>query len=412
MDQTVTRTRSVEERTAAHARIVRRLRRVGLALAILALLVIALRAWAAHRASQHLQAVTEAAAVPPVATVHPQAVAASSELVLPGSLQANYEAPIFARTSGYLKRWLTDIGAPVRRGQLLAEIDTPEIEQQLRQAEADLANAEANQNLARVTAERWRTLRATDSVSRQQADEKIAQAAALDAQAQAARANVQRLRELSGFRRIVAPFDGVITARETDVGQLIEAGAGLGRELFRIADMRRVRLYVRVPQSYAPLMRPGLVVAQVEFPDRPGRHFQARLDSTANALEAASRTLLAQLIIDNPGRELLPGSYSEVRFSVPAAGNAAALRVPGNVLLFRGEGPRVATVDTRGRVSLKAVTIGRDLGTEVEITEGVTPQDAIIVSPPDSIADGMRVRVVRSAGGAADSAAAGKTAPT
>ena len=393
MDQSVTQT-SLEDEQARRARIMQELKRLGLLLAVVALLVLGLRAWSAHRAGQRLTASAEAAAVPPVATVRGEPVSGAAELTLPGSLQANYEAPIFARTSGYLKRWLTDIGTPVKQGQLLAEIDTPEIEQQLRQAQAELANAEANQKLAQLTAERWRNLRATDSVSRQEADEKIAQATALDAQAQSARANVQRLRELSGFRRIVAPFDGVITARETDVGQLIDAGSGSGRELFRIADMRRVRLYVRVPQNYAQLMRPGLI-AQVEFPDRPGRRFEARLDSTASALDAASRTLLAQLIIENPGRELLPGSYSEVRFSVPANdGNAATLRLPGNVLLFRGEGPRVATVDAQGRVQLRPVTIGRDLGAEVEITGGISAQDRVIVSPPDAIDEGMRVRVV------------------
>jgi len=252
----------------------------------------------------------------PSQRLKPAAQSDLAELVLPGNIQANYEAPIYARTSGYLKRWLVDIGTPVKAGQLLGEIESPEIDQQLRQAQADLATAEANQKIADLTAQRWRDLRASDSVSKQEADEKIASAASGDAQMQSANANVQRLRELSGFEKIVAPFDGVVTARNTDIGQLIAAGENTGPALFRIADMHRLRLYVTVPQTYAASMTPGLK-ADLAFPDRPGKTYTATLDSTSSAIDAATRTLLAQLVIDNKNGELLPGAYVEVHFKLP-----------------------------------------------------------------------------------------------
>src|SRR6202034_1815157 len=248
----------------------RQLRRTAGALAAAALAVILWAGIFAHHAPAKLRESTEAAAVTTVATIQPATQSQLGELILPGNVQANYEAPIYARTSGYLKRWLVDIGTPVKAGQLLAEIESPEVDQQLRQAQADLATAEANQKIADLTAERWRNLRATDSVSKQEADEKISLAASGDAQMQAARANVQRLRELSGFEKIIAPFDGVVTARNTDIGRLIAAGENTGPALFRVADMHRLRLYVNVPQTYAASMKPGLI-AEVLFPERPGK---------------------------------------------------------------------------------------------------------------------------------------------
>ncbi len=248
-----------------------------------------------------------------------------TELILPGNLQANYEAPIYARTSGYLKRWLVDIGTPVKAGQLLGEIESPEVSAQLNQAQADLATAEANQKIANVTAERWRNLRASDSVSKQEADEKISLAASNDAQVQAAKANVQRLRELTSFQKIVAPFDGIVTARNTDIGQLIVAGSNTGPELFRVADMRKLRLYVRVPQTYAALMKPG-ITADLVFPDRPGKVYTAKLDSTSSAIEQSTRTLLAQLSVENKNNELLPGAYSEVHFKLPVGAASDVLQ--------------------------------------------------------------------------------------
>jgi RND family efflux transporter MFP subunit len=336
---------------------------------------------------------TEEAAVTTVSTTHPKPTdTTGSELVLPGTVQANIDAPIYARTSGYLKRWLVDIGTRVKAGQLLAEIDTPEVQQQMSQAEADVATAEANQKIAAVTADRWQSLRKTDSVSRQDADEKSSLADASKAQLDSARANLQRLRDLSGFQRIVAPFDGIITARETDVGRLITAGGGSGPELFRISDERQLRLYVRVPQSFAPQMGPD-TTAQVSFPDRPGMTFTARMDSTANAIDSTTNTLLVQLKVDNAKGELLPGAYADVHFKVAPGSPGLSLQLPANTLLFRSDGIHVATVDASDHVVLKTIIIGRDYGSAIEVVHGLTPQDVVILSPPDSLIDHDRVRV-------------------
>ncbi len=372
---------------------VRQLGRAGAVLGVLALIVLVWAGLSAHRAAAKLKESTEAAAVVTVATIKPAAQSELSELVLPGNIQANYEAPIYARTSGYLKRWLVDIGAPVKAGQLLAQIESPEVDSQLRQAEADLATAEANQKIAALTAERWRNLRASDSVSKQEADEKISLAASGEAQMQAARANVQRLRQLSGFEKIVAPFDGVVTARNTDIGQLISAGENTGPALFRVADMRRLRLYVRVPQTYAAAMKPGLQ-AEVLFPDHPGKTYTATLDSTSSAIDTATRTLLAQLVIDNRSGELLPGAYTEVHFKLPPGATGESYKLPANVLLFRGDGMHVGVVGPDNKVVLKPVTVGRDYGSDIEIIQGLDAKDDVILSPPDSLTDGVVVRVV------------------
>jgi RND family efflux transporter MFP subunit len=376
----------------AGRRTAQRMVSIGAVLVVVALGLLAWRLLSTGRAAGDLKTATEAQSVVSVATTQPQPLSDTGELILPGNLQANFEAPIYARTSGYLKRWLVDIGAQVKAGQLLAEIESPEVDQQLHQAEADLATAQANEKLAQVTAERWRHLRATDSVSKQEADEKISAADASQAQVQSARANMSRLRELTSFQRIVAPFDGVITARRTDIGQLINAGSGTGPELFRIADMRRLRLYVSVPQTYAALMAKG-VTAQVRFPDRPGKTYQATLDSTSNAIDANTRTLLAQLLVDNQNRELLPGAYAEVHFDLPA-GQAGSFKLPANVLLFRADGLRIATVGPDSRVILKPVSIGRDYGSDIEVVQGLAASDRVILSPPDSLTAGVAVHVV------------------
>ena len=379
---------------AGRAQIVGKVRRVGIGLAVVAAVVLVWNLLAAHRAAAKLKDDTEAQAIVSVATTKPQPMADTSDLILPGNVQANYEAPIYARTSGYLKRWLVDIGAPVKAGQVLGEIESPEVDQQLRQAQADLATAEANEKIAGVTADRWRNLRATDSVSKQEADEKISLAASTDAQVQAAKANVQRLRELSGFEKVVAPFDGIVTARNTDVGQLITAGSGSGPELFRVADTKRLRLYVKVPQTYAASMRPG-VSADLIFPDRPGKSYPAKLDSTANAIDASSRTLLAQLIVENGNNELLPGAYVEVHFKLPPDAGAKSYRVPANVLLFRGDGLHVATIDAHSQIVLKAISIGRDYGSDIEVVQGLGAEDNVVLSPPDSLTDGAKVNVTK-----------------
>jgi len=371
----------------------RGLGRAALFVGVAALLVLIWAGVTAHYASAKLKDVTEEQAVVTVATTKPAAQTDLAELILPGNIQANYEAPIYARTSGYLKRWLVDIGTPVKAGQLLAEIESPEIDQQLRQAEADLSTAQANQKIADLTAQRWKDLRSTDSVSKQEADEKIASAASGDAQMQAARANVQRLKELSGFEKIVAPFDGVVTARNTDIGQLIAAGENTGPALFRVADMHRLRTYVTVPQTYAASMKPGLK-ADLVFPDRPGKVYTATLDSTSSAIDTQTRTLLAQLVIDNKNGELLPGAYAEVHFHLPPGVTGGPIfKLPANTLLFRSDGLHVGTVDANNHVVLKTVEVGRDYGSDIEIVHGLNADDNVILSPPDSLTDGIAVRL-------------------
>ena len=330
------------------------------------------------------------AAIPTVLITKPHHGPAADTLVLPRSVQAYYEAPIYARTSGYLKVWYTDIGAPVKKGQLLAEIETPEVDQQLRQAEADLGTARANSELARTTTERWQGLLATESVSQQDADQRAGDASAKAAAQASAAANLARLRELEGFKRVVAPFEGVVTQRNTDVGALINAGQTAGSALFRVADTHRLRIYVQVPQAYAAQVQTGMN-ASLEFTDHPGQPYAATVASTAHALDATSRTLQVELQIDNSGGELLPGAYVQVTFSLsPSAGN---LRVPVNAVIFRGKSPQVAIVDEGHRVRLRDIAKGRDFGTEVEVLAGIGPNDAVILNPPDSIADGSEVRI-------------------
>jgi RND family efflux transporter MFP subunit len=280
----------------------------------------------------------------------------------------------------------------VKKGQLLAEIDTPEVDQQLGQAQADLATAQANYELARTTHERWQGLLATESVSQQDADQRAGDAAAKDAARQSAAANLARLRDLESFKRVVAPFAGVVTERNTDVGALINAGQSPGGALFRVADTHRLRIYVSVPQAYAAAIQPGLAAA-LEFADRPAQRYSASVTSTARALDATSRTLQVELQIDNPAGELLPGSYAQVHFTLSAGPNT--LRVPVNTVLFRAQGLQVATLDHDHRVHLKSITQGRDFGTEIEVLTGVDATDILVVNPPDSISEGAPVRIAQ-----------------
>jgi RND family efflux transporter MFP subunit len=391
MDQMI-KTEPGHTPTVAHRTLARTMVRAAIVLGVLALIIVVWSVVSAHQHATQLRAATEAQSIVTVSTIRPQPLDELTELILPGNMQANYEAPIYARTSGYLKRWVVDIGAPVKAGQMLGEIESPEVDSQLHQAQADLVTAQANQKIAEVTAERWRNLRASDSVSKQEADEKISVAASTDAQVQAARANVQRLRELTGFQKLVAPFDGIVTARNTDIGQLITANSNTGPELFRVADMSRLRLYVRVPQTYAAMMKPG-VTAELVFPDRPGKTYAAKLDSTSSAIDQATRTLLAQLSVDNRSGELLPGAYAEVHFKLPVGAVNQVFKLPSNVLLFRGDGTQVATVAQNGHITLKPVTIGRDYGSDIEIVQGLHAGDTVVVSPPDSLVSGAVVRV-------------------
>jgi RND family efflux transporter MFP subunit len=313
------------------------------------------------------------------------------ELVLPGTVQAFVEAPIYARTNGYLKAWRTDIGTEVKKGQLLAEIDAPEVDQQLSQAEADLQTARANENLSSSTNKRWQGLLSTESVSRQDADEKAGDAAAKKAAVDSAAANVARLRDLESFKRVVAPFDGIVTARNTDIGALINAGQSSGSELFRVADIQRLRIYVQVPEAYAAVAKPGLE-AQLKFAEQANKTFVARTVRTSNALDPTLRTLQVELQLDNANRDVLPGAYAEVHFKL--TGNAEALRLPANTVLFRSAGLQVATVDGTKHVKLKSIVQGRDFGNTIEVLSGIEADDRVVVNPPDSITDGASVRIV------------------
>ena len=334
----------------------------------------------------------ESMAVPVVQVVQPTPAAAADSLVLPANVQAFADAPIYARTNGYVKRRLVDIGSRVKKGQLLAEIDTPEVAQQIAQAEAGLTTAQANERLAQSTASRWSAMLATDSVAKQDVDEKLSNAAARHADLAAAQANLNRLRQLGDFQRIVAPFDGVITARGTDVGALVTAGSGpsAGQELFHIQAVDRLRVYVNVPQAYAPFIKVG-GAAQLRVAERTGHAFAATIVSTAESLDQASRTLLTQLEVNNSDASIRPGSYAEATFEF--AGGAGSLRIPANCLLFRAEGLSVAIVDANNRFQIKQVTLGRDFGKEVEVLAGVDAADRVVINPPDSALTGVVVQV-------------------
>jgi RND family efflux transporter MFP subunit len=333
---------------------------------------------------------TVEASVPTVVIVNATRNPLGEELVLPGAVQAYIEAPIYARTSGYLKSWQTDIGTQVTKGQLLAEIEAPEVDQQLSQAQADLATARANEALSNTTNVRWKGLLATESVSKQDADERAGDAAAKKATADSAAANVARLHDLESFKRVVAPFSGVITARNTDIGALINAGQSAGSELFRIADTHKLRIYVRVPESYASVTRPGLD-AQLRFAEYPNREFPAKTVRTSNALDPTLRTLQVELELDNAKGEIFPGAYAEVHFKLGA--NAESLRLPANTVLFRAAGLQVATVDNQQHVKLKSIVQGRDFGNTIEVLSGLAPDEKVVLNPPDSITDGLLVHI-------------------
>ncbi|MDP9010984.1 MAG: efflux RND transporter periplasmic adaptor subunit [Pseudomonadota bacterium] len=333
---------------------------------------------------------TAESAIPTVVTVTAERSALGEDLVLPGAVQAFTEAPIYARTSGYLKEWHTDIGTPVTKGQLLAEIETPEVDQQLSQARADLATARANEALSNSTNLRWQGLLSTESVSKQDAEEKSGDAAAKKAAAESAAANVARLRDLESFKRVVAPFSGVITARNTDIGALINAGQSTGTELFRIADTRRLRIYVGVPESFAAVTRPGLE-AELHFAEQPNKTFAATTVRTSNSLDPILRTLQVELELDNAKGEIFPGAYAEVHFKIPAS--AETLRLPANTALFRAAGLQVATLDGDHRVTLKSIVQGRDFGNTIEVLSGLQPNDVVVLNPPDSIESGEQVRI-------------------
>jgi RND family efflux transporter MFP subunit len=346
------------------------------------------------KARTNLRKETQEMAVPSVTVVHPKRAPASPEIVLPANVQAFIDAPIYARTNGYLKKWYVDIGTRVKAGQLLADIDTPEVTQQLRQARAELATAEANRNLSRITAERYQDLLKTDSVSKQDADNAAGDYAAKQAIVHSAEANVKRLEELQSFQKIYAPFAGIITTRNTDIGALIDSGSSGGQrtELFHIVQPDKLRVFVNVPEAYSQAAKPGLT-ADLTLAEFPGRRFQGKLVRTASAIDTNTRTLLVEIDVDNPTGTLLAGAYAEVHLKLP--GSNSSLIVPVNALLFRSEGLRIATVPDGQHAELKSVTLGHDFGNEVEVVSGLNADDTVVVSPPDSLVSGQSVRIVQ-----------------
>jgi RND family efflux transporter MFP subunit len=330
------------------------------------------------------------AAVTPVAIVHAQPSSTNGELLLPGNIQAYLETPIYARTNGYLKKWYTDIGSRVKQGQLLAEIDTPEIDQELRQAEAAEQQAEANLDLAKTTADRWVELLKSDGVSQQEVDQNVSAYKARQADLLAAKANVQRLKDLQSFKEVVAPFSGIVTARNIDVGALIQNGNSV--QLFRMAQTNVLRIYVSVPQAYSRSMIPG-VPADLEIREFPHRTFPGKVVRTSGAIDVSSRTLLTEVQVPNPTGELLPGAYATVDFHLKLV--EPPLAIPSNTLIFRAQGTQVAVVTPQSTVHLKNVTMGRDLGTTMEVISGIDANDAIVLNPPDSISEGDVVKVTR-----------------
>jgi RND family efflux transporter MFP subunit len=344
-------------------------------------------------AEKGLEKKVESSAIPLVAIIHPQAASKAQEIELPGTTQAFTEAPIYARTSGYLKQWYFDIGADVKRGQLLAEIETPELDQQLEQAESQLRTAQANLDLAQVTADRWEFLLKTNVISKQETDQAVSDFNAKKATADSADANVRRLRKLQAFERVYAPFDGVITARDTDIGALIQNGDSTGqKELFRLAAIDVLRVYISVPEVYATAVKSGENVT-LTLDAFPGETFTGTIVRNSNSIDLTSRTLNVEVDVNNPTLLLLPGAYAFVHLKLPAT--ASSVTVPTNGLLFRAEGLRVAVV-RNGEVKLVPITIGHDYGSTVEVTSNLTAKDAVIADPSDSIMDGSRVDIVGS----------------
>jgi RND family efflux transporter MFP subunit len=315
----------------------------------------------------------------------------AEDLVLPGTLQAYVESPIYARTNGYLRKWYHDIGSRVNKGDLLADIDTPEVDQQLDQAKADLVTAQANEHLSQITETRYSELLKTDGVSKQEVDNATGDLAAKQAIVQSSQANVRRLSELKSFQKVYAPFSGVVTQRNVDIGTLINAGnGGTSQQLFYLAQTDPIRVYVNVPEAYAPSIHKGLG-AFLELAQYPGQKFQGEVVRTAEAIDLATRTLLTEVDVPNKSGLLLPGGYAQVHLLVHVQGER--LQVPVNALLFRSEGLRAVVIDSNHRVRLQALAIGRDYGTSLEVLTGLKHDDWIVLNPPDSIENGEEVHV-------------------
>jgi RND family efflux transporter MFP subunit len=352
---------------------------------------------------------TEVAAVPTVAVIHPDVESGDEDLVLPGTLQAYVESPIYARTNGYLKKWYYDIGSRVRKGDLLVDIDTPEVDQQLSQARADLNTAKANTQLSEITAARYSELLKTDGVSKQEVDNALGDLAAKRATEQSAEANVRRLEDLESFKRIYAPFNGVLTQRNVDIGTLINAGnGGTSQQLFYLAQIDPIRVYTSVPEAYAPSIHEGMG-AYLELTQYPGQKFSGKVVRNANAINLSSRTLLTEVDVPNPSGQLLPGGYAQVHLAVKV--KAQRLQVPVNSLLFRSEGLRAVVVDANNHAHLQTLTIGRDYGVTLEVLNGLKADDWIVLNPPDSLNDGEEVHVKQIANPMSPAAAPANSAP-
>jgi len=343
------------------------------------------------RAKEALQKETYDLAVPTVNVTHPKQGAPQTEIVLPGNMQAFTESPIYARTNGYLKKWYVDIGGRVKAGQLLAEIETPEVDQQLQQARSQLNTAKANYNLAQITSNRYQELKNTDSVAQQDVDNALGSERANAATVSAAEYQVKYLEQLESFRKIYAPFDGIITVRNTDVGHLINSGAGSPTaELFHIAAIHTLRVYINVPQQFSPAAKTGLP-ATLTLQEFPGRQFKGRLVRTANAIDLATRTLLVEVDVDNPTGELLPGAFAEVHLAVPSG--TPTFILPVSALIFRAQGLQVGVVKDGNHAQLANIILGRDFGSEVEVVSGLQADDQVIINPPDSLISGEEVRL-------------------
>ncbi|PTN56155.1 efflux RND transporter periplasmic adaptor subunit [Stenotrophomonas panacihumi] len=346
----------------------------------------------ATRAHQ-LEATAQSRSIPTVGVIHPTSVPVDA-LELPGRVEAWSRAPIYARVSGYLKRWNADIGQPVKAGQVLAEIETPDLDQELSQAQAELASARSDAAIAKAAADRWQRLVDTRLVSRQDADERVATSQSREASAQALNANVARAQTLARYKQLVAPFDGVVTERNTDVGALINTGSSTGSALFVVSDLSRLRVYVSVPQRQVASIRPG-VHAQLVVPEHPGKTYDATVQSLSQAIDSDSGAMLVQLAVDNAAGELLPGAYATVRFDV--ANGGTTLGLPPSALIIGKGGVHLAVVDAQGKAQLREVRISRDLGNVVEFADGLKADDRVIDNPPDGIATGDAVRVAEAA---------------
>jgi RND family efflux transporter MFP subunit len=354
-------------------------------------LIVATGIRAREESGSKLKEWTDNQAVPSVAVAFPNARALNPTIDLPGRLEAYSRAPIFARVSGYLKSWSADIGAKVKAGQVIADIEAPDLDQQLLQARADLVSQESSARLSEATLNRRKTLVASNFVSAQEIDERTADLANKKAAVNSGQANVERLEALAGYKKITVPFDGVVTSRDTDVGALINAGGGSGPAMFVVSDITKLRVYVNVPQNYVPSIRIGAKAA-ITMPEYPNRTFDATVEASSQSVEVSSGTTRMQLALDNSAGELMPGGYANVRLSLQR--DTVPLHIPASALIFNQNGLRVATVGPDDKVLFKTVTIARDLGKEIELASGVAPDDRIIVAPPDGIADGDQVRVV------------------